>query len=326
MATMRRMEFAADDLYKNKEIRGFCHLYIGQEAIAVGMEDGITKDDCIITAYREHCNALARGDTTSRILAEMMSRATGSTKGKGGSMHYYNRKMNFFGGNGIVGAQLPLGTGIGFALKYLGKKNACFTMYGDGTANQGQLFESSNMAGLWKLPMIYLCENNHYGMGTSESRASFYRPLMAKFRGFPGFKCDGMDVFAIRESIKFAKEYAIKNGPVFLEIDTYRYLGHSMSDPGVTYRTKDEVAQWKKTRDCIDKVKDLLFKHNLVHENEVKDLEKKIRKKIEAEVEQIKKEPFPDVKELYSNIFVEENVPFIRNVEYHDSVFNEHKE
>ena len=177
------------------------------------MEAGITKSDCIITAYREHCNHLARGDTPYRIIAEMMSRSTGSTKGKGGSMHYYSSKNNFYGGHGIVGAQIPLGTGIAFALKYQNKPNVCFTLYGDGSANQGQLFEAANMAGLWKLPVIYVIENNHYGMGTSEERSSFFRPLHAKFRGYPGLKCEGNDVFAVREACRMTKEHSLKHGP-----------------------------------------------------------------------------------------------------------------
>lgn len=290
------------------------------------MEEGLTKEDCIITAYREHCTHMARGDTPYRIIAEMMSKVTGSTKGKGGSMHYYNKKNNFYGGHGIVGAQIPLGTGIAFALKYQNKPNACFTLYGDGSANQGQLFEAANMAGLWKLPVVYVIENNRYGMGTSVQRSSHYQPLYAKFRGYPGLKIDGMDVFAVREAVKFCKDYVLKHGPMFLEIDTYRYQGHSMSDPGITYRTNEEVSKTREARDCINKVKNYILNSKFATEEELKSIERNIRGQILDDIEKIKKDPFPEPTEMITNIYTEENVPFIRGAEYPNSIFNEHKQ
>lgn len=197
------------------------------------------------------------------------------------------------------------------------------TLYGDGSANQGQLFEASNMAGLWKLPVIFCVENNRYGMGTSVERASHQTSLMSKFRGFPGLKVDGMDVFAVREVVKFCKEYAIQNGPMFLELETYRYQGHSMSDPGITYRTKEEVSKIRSTVDCIEKVRKHLLDNSFATEAELKGIEKEIRAKIEADVEKIKKDSLPDEKELYTGVYHGENPPFIRGIEYKDSIINE---
>lgn len=197
------------------------------------------------------------------------------------------------------------------------------TMYGDGSANQGQLFEASNMAGLWKLPVIFCIENNKYGMGTSVARASHQTSLMSKFRGFPGVKVDGMDVFAVREITKFCKNYSIKNGPMFLELETYRYQGHSMSDPGITYRTKEEVTQVRNTVDCIEKVRKHILDNSLATEDELKGIEREIRSKIESDVEKIKKDPLPDDKELYTDVYRNENPPFIRGIEYKDSIVNE---
>ncbi|RZR85464.1 hypothetical protein BHM03_00012453 [Ensete ventricosum] len=215
MSMMRRMEIAADSLYKSKLIRGFCHLYDGQEAVAIGLEAAITKKDAIITAYRDHCIFLARGGSLVESYAELMGRRSGCSKGKGGSMHFYKKDSGFFGGHGIVGAQVPLGCGLAFAQKYTKEGTVSFALYGDGAANQGQLFEALNISALWDLPVILVCENNHYGMGTAEWRAAKSPSYYKRGDYVPGLK--------------------------ILEMDTYRYHGHSMSDPGSTYRTRDEI-------------------------------------------------------------------------------------
>ncbi len=267
------------------------------------MEAALTYDDCLITAYRNHCQALARGDTPYRILAEMMQKRTGSSEGKGGSMHFYNAKNNYYGGNGIVGAQLPVGTGLAFALKYENKPNVSVAMYGDGASNQGQLFEAMNMAALWKLPMIYLCENNMYGMGTSIERSSSNTKFYTRGDVIPGFKIDGQNVLVVREAMKFAKEWCVKgNGPLFVELSTYRYHGHSMSDPGVTYRTREEINEVRKNRDPIEIVRKMLLDNKWSNEEELKNIEKQIRVEIEASVEQIKQDPEPSAEDLYTHI------------------------
>ncbi|KAE9454556.1 hypothetical protein C3L33_13541, partial [Rhododendron williamsianum] len=255
MATMRRMEIAADSLYKAKLIRGFCHLYDGQEAVAVGMEAAITRKDCIITAYRDHCLFLGRG---------------------------------FYGGHGIVGAQVPLGIGLAFAQKYSKEDHVTFALYGDGAANQGQLFEALNMAALWDLPAILVCENNHYGMGTAEWRAAKSPSYYKRGDYVPGLKVDGMDAFAVKQACKFAKEHALKNGPLILEMDTYRYHGHSMSDPGSTYRTRDEISGVRQERDPLERIRKLVLSHDLATEKELKDIEKEVRKEVDDAIAQAK--------------------------------------
>eukprot|EP00262_Sarcandra_glabra_P004101 TRINITY_DN15096_c0_g1_i1.p1 TRINITY_DN15096_c0_g1~~TRINITY_DN15096_c0_g1_i1.p1 ORF type:complete len:400 (+),score=74.03 TRINITY_DN15096_c0_g1_i1:101-1300(+) len=306
MALMRRMEIAADSLYKAKLIRGFCHLYDGQEAVAVGMEAAITRKDSIITAYRDHCIYLARGGTLVEAFSELMGRRGGCSKGKGGSMHFYKKENGFYGGHGIVGAQVPLGCGIAFAQKYSKDGSVTFVMYGDGAANQGQLFEALNIAALWDLPAILVCENNHYGMGTAEWRAAKSPAYYKRGDYVPGLKVDGMDALAVKQACKFAKEHALKNGPIILEMDTYRYHGHSMSDPGSTYRTRDEISGVRQERDPIERIRKLILSHELATAAELKDIEKKFRKEVDEAIAKAKESPMPDPSELFTNVYVKD--------------------
>ncbi|KAL5996506.1 Pyruvate dehydrogenase E1 component subunit alpha-2, mitochondrial [Asimina triloba] len=311
MALMRRMEIAADSLYKSKLIRGFCHLYDGQEAVAVGMEAAITKKDCIITAYRDHCIFLGRGGTLVEAFAELMGRKDGCSKGKGGSMHFYKKDSGFYGGHGIVGAQVPLGCGLAFAQKYSKDETVTFALYGDGAANQGQIFEALNISALWDLPAILVCENNHCkrldfddGMGTAEWRAAKSPSYYKRGDYVPGLKVDGMDALAVKQASKFAKEHALKNGPIILEMDTYRYHGHSMSDPGSTYRTRDEISGVRQERDPLERIRKLILAHDLATADELKDTEKKIRKEVDDAIAKAKECSMPDPSALFNDVYV----------------------
>lgn len=227
-------------------------------------------------------------------------------------MHYYNSKNNFYGGNGIVGAQIPVGAGLAFALKYQKKPNIAVTMYGDGAANQGQVAEAANMAALWKLPCIFLCENNLYGMGTANDRAAANTSYYARGDTIPGFKCDAQNVLLVRESMKWAKDHCLKNGPLFIEYSTYRYHGHSMSDPGVTYRTRDEIKHVRDFRDPIMLVKHMLIENSWATEKELKEIEKEIRASIEADCEKLLNDPEPTFEDMYNNVTLSK--PYIRGV------------
>ena len=300
---MRRMEIASDVLYKSKFIRGFCHLYDGQEAICVGMEASINKEDAIITSYRDHCTYLGRGGSMYEVMAELLGRKDGCSKGVGGSMHMYHRKHEFYGGNGIVGAQVPLGVGIAFQQKYNKKPNVTFAMYGDGAANQGQGFEALNIAALWDLPVIYVCENNHFGMGTSEDRASKQPAFYKRGDYVPGIKVDGMDVFAVKKGVEFAKKHALEHGPLIMEMDTYRYHGHSMSDPGSTYRTRDEVSGVRRERDPIERVRKLILAMELATPADLKRIEKAAKTEVDEAVAKAKACEEPPQEWLTNNIY-----------------------
>jgi len=320
MTLIRRVETAADNLYKQKLIRGFLHLYNGQEAIAIGSEAAITKKDHIITAYRDHGQFLSRGGTAKEIFCELLGKRSGCSHGKGGSMHMYKNDANFHGGNGIVGAQVPIGAGIALAQQYLGNGQVCLTYYGDGAANQGQVFEAYNMAALWKLPCIFICENNKYGMGTSAERSSAEVQYYKRGDYIPGLKIDAVHVLAVREGMKYAVDYAKKKGPIVVEMETYRYMGHSMSDPGITYRTREEINLYRTYRDPIVKIKTILIDNKLSTEEETEAIDKEIRKEVDEAIEFAKNDPFPDPKELYTDIYTKSSGPYyVRTVELSNS-------
>ena len=312
MLLLRKFEEKTGQLYGMQKIRGFCHLYIGQEAIAAGCMTATNPEDKFITAYRCHALAIAKGVTPNSCMAELYGKATGCSKGKGGSMHLFGIDVGFFGGHGIVGAQIGTGAGLAFAEKYRGTSNVAVVFFGDGAARQGMLHEVFNMAMLWKLPVVFICENNNYAMGTSVTRTSNVLDLykLADAYYMPGDSVDGMspeDVHnAMLRAVNRARE---KGGPTLLEIKTYRYKGHSMSDPQ-KYRTKDEVEEYKQ-RDPIEYVLKILKDEYKITEAEVEVMNEKVRSQIEECVKFAEESPWPSDDELLKDVYVQQDYPFI---------------
>jgi len=307
MLLIRRFEEKAGQLYGLGLIGGFCHLYIGQEAVAIGLQSALDGDrDSVITGYRDHGHMLAYGIDPKLIMAELTGRQAGISKGKGGSMHMFSVEHKFYGGHGIVGAQVSLGTGLGFAHKYRDDGGVCMAYFGDGASNQGQVYESFNMAELWKLPMIFVIENNQYAMGTSVNRSSAEDQLYKRGESFriPGLQVDGMDVLAVRGAAEEALKWVrAGKGPILLELKTYRYRGHSMSDPA-KYRSRDEVQAVRDKSDPIEAIKKLLAEEG-ISEDAMKDTDKEIRKIVADAADYAESSPEPDGSELYTDVLVE---------------------
>ncbi len=305
MLLIRRFEEKAGQLYGMGQIGGFCHLYIGQEAVVVGIQSAQIEGDSIVTSYRDHGHMIACDMDPKGVMAELTGRKDGYSKGKGGSMHMFSREKGFFGGHGIVAAQVPIGTGLAFSHKYNETNNVCITYFGDGAANQGQVYESYNIASLWKLPVIFVIENNKYGMGTSVNRSSAGENLSDRGNAY-GIKSeivDGMDVIAVRDSAIRAMDYCRSGkGPYILEMKTYRYRGHSMSDPA-KYRTRDEVEKIRKNSDPIENIKELLAKNGF-NEDEIKNIDSEIKVVIADAAKFAQESPEPSVEELYTDITV----------------------
>ncbi|MEO1038190.1 MAG: pyruvate dehydrogenase (acetyl-transferring) E1 component subunit alpha [Pseudomonadota bacterium] len=307
MLLIRRFEEKAGQLYGMGLIAGFCHLYIGQEAVVVGVQGALEEGDQVITGYRDHGHMLATGMEANGVMAELTGRIGGYSRGKGGSMHMFSREKQFFGGHGIVGAQVPIGTGLAFANAYKENKRVCATYFGDGAANQGQVYEAFNMAKLWDLPVVYVIENNQYAMGTSVQRASSETHLYKRgvSFGIPGEEVDGMDVVAVHQAAQAAVKHARDgNGPFILEMKTYRYRGHSMSDPA-KYRTRDEVNEVREHHDPLDLAKAIILQAKYADEDELKAMEKEIKAIVNASAEFAKESPEPDPSELWTDVLVE---------------------
>jgi pyruvate dehydrogenase E1 component alpha subunit len=306
MLSIRRFEEKAAQLYGMGLIGGFCHLYIGEEAVVTGMQTAQLDIDTVVTSYRDHGQMLALGMDPRGVMAELTGRSGGYSKGKGGSMHMFSREKNFFGGHGIVGAQVPIGTGLAFSHKYKEDGGVCVTYMGDGALNQGQVHESVNMAALWNLPIVYVVENNKYAMGTKKERhtcGDLFR--RAEPYGIQGKQVDGMDVEAVYAAAIEALEHARSGkGPVLLEMDTYRYRGHGMSDPG-TYRSKEEVSEWKETRDPIEQIRARLLDQGIATEDKLKKIEKDVKAVMNDAAKFAQESPLPDPSELYTDVLIE---------------------
>ena len=312
MLLMRKFEEKAGMLYGQQKIRGFCHLYIGQEACAAGSISALEKGDKYITAYRDHAHPLGLGSSPGAIMAELYGKATGISKGKGGSMHMFDKENHFLGGHGIVGGQVPLGAGIAFAEQYNNTGKLCICYMGDGAVRQGALHEAFNMAMLWKLPVIFVIENNGYAMGTSVQRTSNVTELykIGESYDMPSFPVDGMSVEAVHEAVQEAASRARKGeGPTLLEFRTYRYKGHSMSDPQ-KYRTKEELEQYK-NEDPIEKVRYALLDNKMASEKDIEAIEDRVKQQVEEAVQFAEESPWPDPQEAFTDVYVQQDYPFI---------------
>ena len=305
MLLIRRFEEKAGQLYGMGHIGGFCHLYIGQEAVVVGLESVAAEGDQTVTSYRDHGHMIACGMNPKNVMSELTGKHNGYSKGKGGSMHMFSKEKNFYGGHGIVGAQVPIGGGLAFANKYRNNKNLAFTYFGDGAANQGQVYETFNMASLWKLPVIFVIENNQYAMGTSLKRASSSPALFTRGAAFgiPGQAVDGMDVLKVREAGLLAAEHCrAEKGPFILEMNTYRYRGHSMSDPA-KYRTREEVQKMRSERDPIDTLRKKLIDTFNTTEEALKQIDRAVKNEISEAADFAISSEEPDIKELWTDVY-----------------------
>ncbi len=307
MLLIRRFEEKAGQMYGMGLIGGFCHLYIGQEAVVVGMEHAITPDDAVITSYRDHGHMLARGMDPKGVMAELTGRRDGYSKGKGGSMHMFSTERNFYGGHGIVGAQVPLGVGLAFANKYRDNDRVSLTYFGEGAANQGQVYESFNMASLWKLPVVFVIENNGYAMGTAIARAKAGTEIFRRGDAFgiPGMEVDGMDVTAVTAAgLEAVAHCRAGKGPMLMEMKTYRYRGHSMSDPA-KYRSREEVQKVRAQRDPIEQLRKHMLDQKFANETTFKDIDREVKAVIAAAAEFAQNSPEPDPSELFTDVIVD---------------------